>query len=569
MADVRALQDARLGREVAIKTVRTEGEMGRRRFLREVQVQGQLEHPSIVPVYDLGTGEDGRPYFTMKRVRGLTLGQVLRELNGPGARDLARFTHRRLLSDFLTVCQAIEFAHTRGVVHRDLKPANVMLGEFGEVYVLDWGIAKLIAHEETDEELSMKALTDTPSIPPPPGIATRQGVMIGTPGYMAPEQIQDARSADQRTDIYALGAILFGILTLEALHPGPTDEEALRSTLEGPPNLAERLRARQVPPELQAICLKATATNPDDRYSTVHELIADIERYLDGDRDLAQRRSLAGAHLAKAEAALTASQDHASRGEAIREAGRALVLLPDDTKAQDMVARLLLEPPSSVPAAVIEEEQALAAKDEARHSRYGAFGHLMWLVLTVLGVIWGGERVQFLVLHVVSLGVIVVWMGLRSTRQSSSPLALLAIIALSMTTIVSACRLFGPFVVIPSMASTGTFMFLHHPAAQRAGPKWVILLGCAAVLVPVLLEVSGALPPTYFFEDGVRIMLPNLAGVGKTASLLFITVMSMFMVIAPGVTIANSGRAIEAARRKILLNAWQLGRLVSKDGAQG
>jgi serine/threonine-protein kinase len=125
MADVRALQDARLGREVAIKTVRTEGEIGRKRFLREVQVQGQLEHPSIVPVYDLGTGEDGRPYFTMKRVRGLTLGQVLRELNGPGARDMARFTHRRLLSDFLTVC-AIEFAHTWGS-HRD-PPANVMLG---------------------------------------------------------------------------------------------------------------------------------------------------------------------------------------------------------------------------------------------------------------------------------------------------------------------------------------------------------------------------------------------------------------------------------------------------------
>src|ERR1044071_1051837 len=173
--------DARIGREVAVKQLHTDRELApeeRARFLREARVQGQLEHPSIVPVYDIDRRPDGSVFFTMRRVVGRTLHSILDDLRKADVSAMSRYTQRELLTAFATVCLTIDYAHTRGVIHRDLKPANIMLGDFGEVYVLDWGLARLVdeqgeSREEPQQRLSMP------------------GSFLGTPLYMAPEQMVD------------------------------------------------------------------------------------------------------------------------------------------------------------------------------------------------------------------------------------------------------------------------------------------------------------------------------------------------------------------------------------------
>ncbi len=218
MGEVLLCKDVRIGREVALKVIRAEHGSRpdlRKRFLREVRVQGQLEHPSIVPVYDLGRDPEHKAYFTMKRVRGQTLEQILSALRRGEPEAERQHTRYKLLSAFATACLAVHFAHTRGVLHRDLKPGNVMLGDFGEVYVLDWGLAKVIHADGTrspDDSAStaLPAATPSPANAAPAGGApplTGTGVLMGTPGYMAPEQIRgEFGELGPRVDIYALGS---------------------------------------------------------------------------------------------------------------------------------------------------------------------------------------------------------------------------------------------------------------------------------------------------------------------------------------------------------------------------
>ncbi|MGH7271478.1 MAG: serine/threonine-protein kinase, partial [Polyangiaceae bacterium] len=195
MGVVRACHDQRIGRDVALKTVRDEHSSRAdlvARFLREACVQGQLEHPSIVPVYDLGYDGDGRAYFTMKRVRGATFEQIVAALRR-GSDDAARsFPLRKLLGAFATVCHALHFANSRGVIHRDLKPGNVMLGDFGEVYVLDWGLAKLrLSAASTDaDDVPVQSPAAQGSVGSHVSGKSAGGATMGTPGYMAPEQVR-------------------------------------------------------------------------------------------------------------------------------------------------------------------------------------------------------------------------------------------------------------------------------------------------------------------------------------------------------------------------------------------
>src|SRR5258706_1938994 len=175
MGEVVSARDEQIGRSVAIKRLRAKDASPEviARFLREARVQGRLDHPAIVPVHEL-CSDGNEPFFVMKQLSGVTLADVI------AGKD-ARFTRQQLLRAFVDVCLAIEFAHTRGIVHRDLKPANIMLGEFGEVYVMDWGVARVLAEEAPDAP---------PSAPLPDPGDTMAGVMLGTPGYMSPEQIR-------------------------------------------------------------------------------------------------------------------------------------------------------------------------------------------------------------------------------------------------------------------------------------------------------------------------------------------------------------------------------------------
>ena len=307
MGEVIAGRDQRIGRDVAIKRMRTARPSGEEvaRFLREARIQARLDHPAIVPVHELGYDDDGRPYFTMKRLAGTTMAEVLARPAGLAAGAETR----RLLRAFVDVCLAIDLAHAREVVHRDLKPANIMLGDYGEVYVLDWGVARVLGEQRDSfrdiDSLDGHAGDDGPA-------ATQAGAVLGTPGYMAPEQARGDRVGTP-ADVYALGAILFEILAGESLHPRIATH-AIASTLgvavTGP---AARAPAREVPPELDAACTAALAADPARR-PTARALGDAVQHYLDGDRDVERRRALARDQLAAARAALDAG-DPSRRAE--------------------------------------------------------------------------------------------------------------------------------------------------------------------------------------------------------------------------------------------------------------
>jgi serine/threonine-protein kinase len=273
-------RDMRLNREVALKEIlpkRDEDPVAQRRLVREAQVTGQLEHPNIVPVYELSRGEEEEStFYVMRYVRGQTLRAAIKEhhrMRQEGAEDPIGLC--RLLQSFIDVCNAVGYAHAHGVIHRDLKPANVMLGPFGEVTVLDWGLAKLVTQpaEQSDETAVML---------PPTGEAdlTMPGQALGTLGYMAPEQADPHGSVvDSRTDVYGLGAILFEILTCVPPHRG-TREEDLRSRIVHSPTPRARVEERSVPAALDAICAKAMAKKRSKRYRSAGDLADDVQRWL-------------------------------------------------------------------------------------------------------------------------------------------------------------------------------------------------------------------------------------------------------------------------------------------------
>ncbi len=254
-------QDNLLGREVAIKALKDLFDPAREAYLeREAKLCGMLEHPNILPTYDLRQDETGSPFFVMKKIAGVSLEEMLKDSHqeaktsrrGRGVREYSRL---RLLNIFLQVCRAIEYAHSRGVLHMDLKPENVKLGQFGEVYVLDWGFAARV-----DEE---------------------QKVLGGTPIYIAPERLR-GENPDARSDIYSLGVMLYRLLTNQ--HPRNVSQMTFREyreRFEQIPLVPLRQRDHSLPPDLEAIVMKALADDPAGRYQAVHDLAEDLQRFLD------------------------------------------------------------------------------------------------------------------------------------------------------------------------------------------------------------------------------------------------------------------------------------------------
>ncbi len=293
-------RDGDLGRDVALKELRSErsGDPAvLSRFVEEAKITGQLEHPGIVPVYELSKhSQNQQPFYTMRFVRGRTLSEASKayhqkRLAGQaGALDL-----RGLLGAFVAVCNAVAYAHSRGVIHRDLKGHNVVLGDFGEVMVLDWGLAKVVGTTgpdgqglAADESLRHRAEpASTTSATPPVMLQefgsrdqTLPGEVLGTPGYMAPEQAEGRLDRiDHRTDVYGLGAILYEILTGQAPFASSATSVGLTRVIHEPA-LRPRQAVASTPPALEAVCLKALAKQPQERYSSADELAHEIERFL-------------------------------------------------------------------------------------------------------------------------------------------------------------------------------------------------------------------------------------------------------------------------------------------------
>ena len=292
---VRLALDQQLGREVAVKDLLPQSLHAAekiRRFLDEARVTGQLEHPGIVPVYSAGLDSQGNPFYAMKRIGGRTLSQAIREYHRLDSADRSkpqRFSE--LLTVFVSICRTMAFAHQRGVLHRDLKPQNIIVGDFGEAIVVDWGLAKHFA-SATDTTLRAESLavaTNGSLVDddhPAGGDAahTRAGTIVGTIPYMSPEQAL-AQPLDARSDVYALGAILFDLLTGSAPFRGER-REVLRRVQRGKVP-SPRSVSPHVPRALEAICLHAMARQAEDRYQSALELADDVVRYQAGEPVLA------------------------------------------------------------------------------------------------------------------------------------------------------------------------------------------------------------------------------------------------------------------------------------------
>jgi WD40 repeat protein/serine/threonine protein kinase/tetratricopeptide (TPR) repeat protein len=288
LGEVFVARDDELHRDVALKHIQdphADDPASRARFIQEAEITGGLEHPGVVPVYGLGHYSNGRPYYAMRFVKGDSLKDAIASFHSgslPGREGTGRLRFdslefRRLLQRFLDVCNAVAYAHSRGVLHRDLKPGNILLGKYGETLIIDWGLAKVVGRPDPT------SVDAEPTLRPSSGNAgggTRTGSAIGTPGYMSPEQARGALDLlDPRSDVFSLGATLYHLLTGRCAFRGENIEERLlrNEKCEFPrPRTINPL----VPAPLEATCLKAMAPKPEDRYNSIRGLSRDIERWL-------------------------------------------------------------------------------------------------------------------------------------------------------------------------------------------------------------------------------------------------------------------------------------------------
>jgi len=285
-------EDRFFGRKVAVKITleeKRDDPVYTERFISEAQATGLLEHPNIIPVYDIGILPDGGIFYTMKYVGRNSLRLVVHRLRLRREESLREYSLIRLLAIFNQLCMAVDYAHAKGVIHRDLKPENILLGDHGEVIVMDWGIAKFFGQDE-DSPLKRQ------------GKKTPVNTVLGTPEYMAPEQAMGAAERPA-VDIYALGAILYELLCLS---PPFEDEKPVKVLLKVikekpvPPTLRAREFNRNVPAELEAIALKALSKDPTERHTSAKELRDAIEEFIENRRDAERVRQLAEGRLAEA-----------------------------------------------------------------------------------------------------------------------------------------------------------------------------------------------------------------------------------------------------------------------------
>jgi serine/threonine protein kinase len=292
LGEVLVAEDTELHREVALKEIQARHAHdvhSRGRFLLEAEVTGQLEHPGIVPVYGLGSYADGRPFYAMRFIKGDNLKHAIDRFHkdarahGMKGPAFASVPFHRLLGRFLDVCNAVAYAHSRGVLHRDLKPGNIMLGEFGETLVVDWGLAKVTRSDSGARRGDVSEAHAFPRLHLSSGsgdIETVTGAAIGTPAFMSPEQAEGKlEQLGPATDVYSLGATLYNLLTSQppvtAKEPAAALEKVRRGDILPPASVQP-----DVPPALSAICMKALALRPGDRYSTPLALATDVEHWL-------------------------------------------------------------------------------------------------------------------------------------------------------------------------------------------------------------------------------------------------------------------------------------------------
>jgi tRNA A-37 threonylcarbamoyl transferase component Bud32 len=562
MGEVVVVRDQRVLRAVAMKRLHPEHHVMRPdlrdRFLREARIQGQLEHPSVVPVYDIGTDHEGREYFTMKRVRGRTLEEVIKGLREGDPEFASKYSRRKLLTAMSRICLAVAFAHERGVVHRDLKPANIMLGDYGEMHLLDWGIAKIVGVDDPTFEERVDVTHDRVQ-------RTEAGFVVGTPGYMAPEQARgETRTYGGRSDIYSLGAILFEAMTLERLHDYPAVENILLSTvtgIEGRPS--QRTPHLNLPLELDDIIMRATGLNPEHRYASAREMNDAIEKLLDGDRDSTRRAEIAAEHTANAKAALALARRGGSGADgqhrhAVGELLQALALEPNHAEARATMVQLLLEPVERLPKEAFTELQEVNRLDRARASRANGWSYLAWMATFPLILAMGVRepwKLWSLGAAVVALIAYTWWMA---TTGRTQPKYMIGAVLFTFLVIGGMSMFFGPLFFVPGIAISAATSYLVAIRANRRARAIIMFGSLAAVLVPTILQLTGMVDPRYAFDAHGMTVLPGLIDLPERATWAFLLFSNCLTVVVANLLVGRAVSALLRAERRLFTQAWRL-----------
>ena len=263
-ADLIVCRDSNLGRPVVLKKLRKDVanyEKELSRLLREARITAQLQHPATVPLYEMGQDDEGNWYFAMKKIEGQTLFEIIVGLYHREENVEKHFNLTRLLTIFCQVCDALSYAHARGVIHRDIKPENIIVGMFGEVTLIDWGVAKVwgMANEGDDQKGNDRG---------------------GTPLYMSPEQILGHKPVDERTDVFSMGIVLYEMMTQREPFRGPTIQDTFNNIINNEPSEPRKAAPhRFIPEPVQQICLKAMAKDPAERFQSMDKMAAAINSF--------------------------------------------------------------------------------------------------------------------------------------------------------------------------------------------------------------------------------------------------------------------------------------------------
>jgi serine/threonine-protein kinase len=372
-------------------------------------------------------------------------------------------------------------------------------------------------------------------------------------------------AVDKRTDVYALGAILFELLTLEPLHERIAVSAMLAATLKSvEARPSARVPDAEVPPELEAICVRATALDPHERFQSVREISDAIERYLDGDRDLERRRSLAREHADAATRALASDASEADkRREAMQGLGRALALDAGNADAMRTLVKLVSEPPERIPPEA--REMILHSREDAQRvgARAAGMAYLSWFLYFPF-VLWMGIRNWTIGCIVGGLwaasGIASLIVSRRKIRRGAIPWFTMV---LSSIAVMGASSFFGPLVLVPSLAAVNALSFVA--ATDRPRRIGATLMGALTILIPFVLEMVGVLPRSYAFENGHLVVLPHVLSFTPMPTLVFLLFANVAVVVTACLFLLRFSEAVDRTEERLHVQAWHLRQLMPEE----